>query len=94
MHAVVQSKIRTVMITGINELIEEIQTKINDSMIHTIDRNYACGSPFYAGHLKSHVLEIDTTIYISTESSTSTRTETKFYIGKTIHHLLGAQNKW
>ena len=68
--AVVQSKIRTVINTGINELIE-------DSMIHTIDKNYACRSPFYAGHLKSHVFEIDIAIYISTELLTSTQRETK-----------------
>ena len=78
--AVVQSKIRTVIITGINKLIERSvdslkkYKQINDSMIHTTDRNYTCRSPFYAGHLKSHA---DIAIYISTELSTSTQTETK-----------------
>ena len=58
--AVVQSKIRTVIITGIKKLIERSvdslkkYKQINDSMIHTTDRNYTCRSPFYAGHLKSH----------------------------------------
>ena len=81
--AVVQSKIRTVIITGINKLIERSvdslkkYKQINDSMIHTTDRNYTCRSPFYTGHLTSHVFETYIAIYISTELSTSTQTETK-----------------
>ena len=55
--AVVQSKIRTVIITGIKKLIE-----LSVELIEEI---------------QSHVFKTDIAIYISTEVSTSTQTETK-----------------
>ena len=43
-------KNETVVITGINELTEKVQTDDSITAIHTNDRNHLGKLPFYAGH--------------------------------------------
>lgn len=60
MHCSCTIKNETVVITGINELTEKVQTiQINSiTAIHTNNRNHVGKLPFYAGLLESHVFEI------------------------------------